>query len=55
MDKITKAERSALKKITSKAGKASAEKLTPKQLKERARAAGIASGKARREKAGKRG
>lgn len=40
----------AIKKLTSRAGKASASKLTPRQRKERARLAGIASGKARRKK-----
>jgi antitoxin (DNA-binding transcriptional repressor) of toxin-antitoxin stability system len=39
-----------LQKHLSKAGKASAARLTPQERKERARLAGIASGKARRSK-----
>jgi hypothetical protein len=36
MERMTKAEKTALRKATSKAGKASAAKLTPEQRKERA-------------------
>jgi hypothetical protein len=36
MEKMTRPEKSALRKATSKAGKASAAKLTPAQRKERA-------------------
>ena len=46
--RIPKGAREYLKQLTSKAGKASAAKLTPKERKERARLAGIASGKARK-------
>jgi hypothetical protein len=54
MEKLTKVERSAIRKLTSKAGKASAKKMTAAQRTARARAAGIASGKARKKnKAGK--
>lgn len=53
MEKLSKAEREARRKLASEGGKALAKKLTPKQLEARARAAGIASGKARRKKAGK--
>ena len=54
MEKLTKAEREARRKLASAGGKALAKKLTVKQRKARARAAGIASGKARRKKAGKK-
>jgi len=54
MKKLTKAEREALRKIGGKGGKNASANLTDAELKARARAAGIASGKARRKKAGKK-
>lgn len=50
MEKVTKAVREARRKLASAGGKALAKKLTPTQRKAIARAAGIASGKARRKK-----
>jgi hypothetical protein len=54
MEKLTKAERDALRKIGSRGGKSVSSKLTQAERKAKARAAGIASGKARRKKAGKK-
>jgi hypothetical protein len=54
MDKLTKAERDALSAIGKRGGKSGSRKLSKAQRKERARLAGIASGKARRKKAGKK-
>lgn len=53
MKKLTKAQREALRQIGSIGGKNVSQKMTPAELKARAKAAGIASGKARRKKAGK--
>jgi hypothetical protein len=46
--KITPDERRAIRKAMSALGKTSAAKLTPEERKERARQAGLPSGKARR-------
>jgi len=54
MERLTSKERSALRKIGSKGGKTASGNLTPEERKAKARAAGLASGKARRMKAGKK-
>jgi hypothetical protein len=50
MKRMTPAEKEALRKVGSEGGKAAADKLTPEERKARAKAAGIASGKARKKK-----